>query len=77
MPIENPGTTLIVQGNVTYDVVKGPAPGTAALLAARREVMQDLDLVRLLVDLARSDELLSSRQCPDRCHPNHHGRCLT
>ena len=51
MADDDPGTTLIVQGSVTYDVVQGPAPGTAAVMAARLEVLQNLDLGRILVDL--------------------------
>jgi hypothetical protein len=50
MAEDHPGTTLIVSDSVTYDLVKGLAPGTAAVLAARREVMPNLDRGRILVD---------------------------
>ena len=59
----DPDTTLTVGGNVTYDVVKGPAPGSAAVAAARREVLQNLDLGRILVDLERTNELLYVAAC--------------
>ena len=52
------GTTVIVSDSVTYDAVKGPAPGSAAVLAARLEVMPNLDLGRILVDPERTNGLL-------------------
>ena len=35
---------------------RGRAPGTAAMIEARREVLQNLDLGRILVDLERTNE---------------------
>lgn len=63
MPKEDLGSTLIVLDGATYDVVQGPAAGTAAVLAARLEVLQNLDLGRILIDLERTNELLYVAAC--------------
>jgi len=58
----NPGTTLVVR-DVTYDLVEEPLPASQAVIAARAEVLQNLDLGTMLVNLERTNDLLYVAAC--------------
>lgn len=62
MATEGTSTALVVDG-AHYDVVEGPPPGSKAVLAARAEVMQNLDLASLLLDLERTNDMLYVASC--------------
>src|SRR5215472_26847 len=57
-----PLTALVVR-DVTYDLVEEPSPASQAVIAARADVLQDLDLGTLLTDLDRTNDLLYVAAC--------------
>src|SRR4051794_13733708 len=57
-----PLTALVVKG-ATYDVVAEPSPTSQAVIDARAEVLQNLDLGTMLVNLERTNDLLYVAAC--------------
>jgi hypothetical protein len=57
-----PATALVLNGT-TYDLVAEPSPTSQAVIAARAEVLQNLDLGTLLTDLDRTNDLLYVAAC--------------
>jgi hypothetical protein len=57
-----PATALVLNGT-TYDLVAEPSPASQSVIAARQEVLLDLDLGTLLTDLDRTNDLLYVAAC--------------
>ena len=57
-----PATALVLNGT-TYDLVAEPLPTSQRVIAAREEVLQNLDLGTLLTDLDRTNDLLYVAAC--------------
>jgi hypothetical protein len=55
--------TALVVSNVTYDLVEEPSPTSRAVIAARAEVLQNLDLGTMLANLERTNDLLYVAAC--------------
>jgi hypothetical protein len=59
----DPSKAVLAIGGTTYSVIDGPTQASALVKEARTEVMQNLNLDRVVTDLDRTNELLYVAAC--------------